>query len=228
MPSDIIRDGNTGTGGSAVIADTYANRPAASGALNGQQFYATDKLMEWLCVGGAWTLTNVYPPEVSSLPSSPIDQQECIYVADATNGIKWHLRYRSASASSYKWEFIGGPPLYAVVDTDQSTVSASYGDITTAGPTVTAPLAGDFRLNFSAESYNASVNTTNYVSPNGVTNDESLSAQVGTASANFQIVRTILKTGVTASTAFKLQYKTSGGTAHFLKRRIEAWPVRVG
>jgi hypothetical protein len=47
----------------------------------------------------------------TSLPGSPVNGQEFYYVADATNGVVWHLRYNSASASSYKWEYLGGAPL---------------------------------------------------------------------------------------------------------------------
>src|SRR4051812_22380129 len=51
------------------------------------------------------------PARVTSLPVSPVDGQEVYYVADATNGVLWHLRYNAASASAYKWEFVGGSPL---------------------------------------------------------------------------------------------------------------------
>jgi hypothetical protein len=50
-------------------------------------------------------------PYVTSLPASPSDGQEVFYAADATNNVIWNLRYRSGSASTYKWEFVGGDPL---------------------------------------------------------------------------------------------------------------------
>lgn len=125
------------------LTDTYANRPAAAASLNGVRFFATDKMMEWQCIAGAWVLVGVFAPEVTALPSSPIDQQECVYVADATAGAKWHFRYRSASASSYKWERVGGSPLTGFVAATFTTGSANYVDLT-GGPSLTIPLEGDY------------------------------------------------------------------------------------
>jgi hypothetical protein len=86
----------------------------------------------------------------TALPASPVDGQEYFYVADATNGIIWHLRYRAASASTHKWEFVGGPPLAPPV-----TNVASPGSVTATGAwqeinsnaRMTLPLAGDYELN---------------------------------------------------------------------------------
>src|SRR4030095_11342304 len=66
-------------------------------------------------VGAMWIDTDESPPQwapqiplVSALPGSPFDGQEIYYLADATNSVIWHLRYRAGSSSAYKWEFIGG------------------------------------------------------------------------------------------------------------------------
>src|SRR5215218_6358847 len=50
---------------------------------------------------------------VTALPGSPVDGQEVIYqnASMASVGVAWRLKYRSASGSAYKWEFIGGAPL---------------------------------------------------------------------------------------------------------------------
>src|SRR4051812_20323941 len=86
-------------------------------------------------------------PLVTSLPTSPVDGQVIDYLADATNGVVWHLRYRLASASIYKWEYVGGPAL--VTETtpagDDSTTSTTY--VALATPTTLAlPLAGDYDI----------------------------------------------------------------------------------
>lgn len=86
-------------------------------------------------------------PLVTSLPSAPIDGQEIRYVADATNGVIWNLRYRAASSSPYKWEFIGGPPVTTVSPVYPASQSnSSYTNIT-SGPTFTVPLSGDYIVN---------------------------------------------------------------------------------
>lgn len=54
----------------------------------------------------------VAPALVSTLPASPYDGQEVFYLADAAAGVVWHLCYRAASPSAYKWEFVGGASLF--------------------------------------------------------------------------------------------------------------------
>lgn len=56
--------------------------------------------------------TKVWPATVTALPGSPVDGQEIFYVADSTLGIIWHLKYRSASTSIFKWEFVGGSDIF--------------------------------------------------------------------------------------------------------------------
>lgn len=92
------------------------------------------------------TLALARPAVVTALPGSPADGQEVYFQADATNGIYWHLRYRSGSASAYKWEFVGGAPL-AVESLAISTVVGAVPNIwgvQTTQLNVTLPLAGDY------------------------------------------------------------------------------------
>src|SRR5262245_9498436 len=78
-------------------------------------------------------------------PASPADGDEWILPADATNGVMWQFRYRAASASAYKWEFIGGPPLVIyIVTTETTTTTGAWVDLTTVGPAFTAPRGGDY------------------------------------------------------------------------------------
>lgn len=85
---------------------------------------------------------------VSALPVSPTDGQVIYYEADATNGVIWQLRYRSASASSYKWEYVGGSEYLSESTTNfGSTTSTSYGNPSGgAMPTIVCPLAGDYEI----------------------------------------------------------------------------------
>jgi hypothetical protein len=91
----------------------------------------------------------VHIAPVTSLPGSPVNGQDCFYLADATNGIVWHLKYRAASASAYKWECMDGPPLTSEIVTGEATASTAYVDLATTGPQVTLPLAGDYDIKFS-------------------------------------------------------------------------------
>ena len=81
-------------------------------------------------------------PTVTSLPGSPINGQECFYVADATNGRTWHLKYRSAASGSYKWDVVGGSPLTKYrVGGHLVAADGQYDYIN-----FTLPLAGDYLL----------------------------------------------------------------------------------
>lgn len=224
------------------MADTYVNRP---GALNGQAgtipangvtFTATDKGMTWQVVAGAWVLINVFAPEVSSLPASPIDQQECIYVADTTLGIKYHLRYRAASASLYKWESIGSASqLTAFVATNQTRASATYGDLATVGPSIIVPLAGDWVPTIALEAF-LSV----------ATSFAAADIQIGATAADAQerVVFQLNAAGgssgawgreqtyvtvAAAATTVKMVYAGDGtNNATFGQRRLALRPIRVG
>lgn len=119
----------------------------------------------------------------TSLPSSPIDGQEVYYAADQTNGIIWHLRYRSGSSSSYKWEFLGGTELQI---SDAITLSAtstnwSFG----TGLTMTAiPLTGDYEITISAES--VASGTTNAAVRATTTYPTTLTEEIGNSSGSQQ------------------------------------------
>lgn len=102
-------------------------------------------------------------PIVTSLPASPVDGQECNYLADATNGNVWHLVYR---ATSGKWHMTGGAPLYAEVANGGNGIpSTSYGDLGTSGPSLVAPLAGDYLVEYGFEGYFSNIGNAN---PRGV------------------------------------------------------------
>lgn len=94
---------------------------------------------------------------VSALPGSPVDGQDCFYQSTAAGsgggsatmasvGAVWHLRYRSASASAYKWEFVGGGTVRTADATQRMGSSVANGALSSL-PTamnITAPLVGDY------------------------------------------------------------------------------------
>src|SRR5262245_59591191 len=71
-------------------------------------------------------------------PASPVDGQMWQCIAESTlSMITWLFRYNAASASAYKWVFIGGPPLTNFVPQSESTNNSSFVDL--SGPQVTVP-----------------------------------------------------------------------------------------
>lgn len=171
---------------------------------------------------------------VSSLPGSPADGAECYYQSAAmvTAGMPpWHLRYRSGSSSSYKWEVIAGRAIRADVATSESVGSASFTNLTTTGPTIALPLAGDYDVEIGAR----------MTAPSGLI--AAMSYSIGaTAAANADEMildrtsggnpstthRSMLKTGLSAVN-LQAKYRTGGASVGVWEARyIKATPLRVG
>lgn len=131
----ILGDGKHEWGaGGATVPDTNLYRSAADTLKTDDKFQAV----------------NIPLVTVTSLPANPIDGQECYYLADATNGVVWHLRYRSASGSAYKWEFLGGSGIRAELAMSESGPGGGFNDLATIGPRLYAPLAGQYRVSCGA------------------------------------------------------------------------------
>ena len=135
---------------------TSSTRPASPFA--GQQIYETDTGYSRVYDGSLWRQTSP-PPTVASLPSSPVDGDEIVYTANGTLGVRWHFKYRAASASAYKWEFIGGAPIRAETDYAVWTSWTGYATLTHAAtPTqITVPLAGDYQCTGEVHSWCSSL-----------------------------------------------------------------------
>lgn len=171
---------------------------------------------------------------VAGLPAAGTNGQVIYYTADGTNGIIWQFRYRAASASSFKWEFVGGQPLMVSVNnsgiqgTSETTASASYADLATVGPSVTPPLSGDYLVEIGCLANHAS-NTgcmSYQIGATGAADADGIWFGTGANYANHYNPR--LKTGLTGGAALLCKYKTLGGTADYRNRWIKITPVRVG
>ena len=64
-------------------------------------------------------------PIASGPPASPVDGDIWIATAVDAAGTRWMFQYNASSGSAYKWEFIGGPPLYAHYEASSSIPSAN-------------------------------------------------------------------------------------------------------
>jgi hypothetical protein len=220
---------------------TSTNRPASPDT--GSMIYESDTGYTRIYDGSLWRQASL-APTVTSLPASPVDGDEVVYTADATAGVRWRFKYRSASASSYKWEFVGGPPLFDTVEADQAvtpSVAYTWSNLTTVGPTLTLPLAGDYDCVFGARMWN----NTNAGSPlmaisfGGASPTYTSEAMwpynngTGVAVAPggaWQGSRFIRHAGSTAGQTAQAKYSSAGaGTqSNFQSRWLTAVPVRVG
>ncbi len=189
--------------------------------------------------GSIWIDTDEVPPSVwappalvTSLPASPTDGLEVYYLADATSGIIWHLRYRAASASAYKWEVLGGTKFYAQNTAGQNITSATP---VAVPPSMTLPLAGDYDFAWGGRIYNQNVqggNAQMWLGIAGVNQTPIADWYQGTAGAATTLaagnpVQTKRAT-VAAGNVIDMRLSANNGTATSDNRWIEAMPVRVG
>lgn len=190
----------------------------------------------------AYSMGLISSPRVTSLPSNPVDGQECYFVADATAGVVWHLRYNAASASPYKWEVVGGSELSASVQTTagELTTSTTYADITTPGPSIALPLAGDYDVTIAFTFYHSASGSgfMSFAIGGAAAVDTDAAAGTVLTSPGIQILRVMRKVRKTAIGAVTLTAKyrtlsgtlTVAGTANLggTPREMRAMPVRVG
>lgn len=189
--------------------------------------------------GVKWAATSA-ASLVTALPGSPVDGQEIIFV-DSTSAptYAWHLRYISAKASN-KWQFVGGSPYYAAVETQETTTSTTYAALTTAGPSFTVPVSGNYDVRIEADLWGDSDSTSrgalmSYdIGGTGAVDGDAAFGMTYQAPASVaQIFQSDgqmrRKTGLTATQGLVSKYKTiGGGTAYFQKRRMIVFPVALG
>lgn len=169
---------------------------------------------------------------VTALPGGPVDGQVINFLADAANGIVWRLRYRAASASAYKWEYLGGAELSAfIAGATAGTVSTLYGDL--GGPSLAIPLAGDYDITIAAQltTNAAGLSYATMINPAWAPDDDDGIVTHDTAfTYDGPMMATRRKTGLGAVSTLAMYYRSSaaGVTAYARARTIRARPVRVG
>ena len=171
---------------------------------------------------------------VTALPSAPTDGDEITFMDSLTAPTyAWRLRYVSAKSSN-KWQFVGGSPATDAVTAAESITSATFGNLTTTGPSITLPVAGDYLVTITTEVY-GNVNNVWLVEMSyaiggtaATTSDAASFWPEGGTGRIKSITRTQLKQGLTAVT-LTAKYRADGvnGTV-FQKRFMSVTPVAVG
>ena len=178
-------------------------------------------------------------PVVTSLPTAPSNGQVIYYLADDTNGVVWTLKYRSGSASSYKWEFVGGSSLFSTAS-GTTTTSGTLASI--SSPSITVPLSGDYRITFGFQG--ALFGATNGGSARaevridgtatGAPCKAGTEENIGADGARYTDAdRTIGPHTVAATKVVDIYGRVDGaggtsGTAYFINQHLAVLPVRVG
>lgn len=173
------------------------------------------------------------PPIVTALPANPQFGDVVTYIADAANGVAWNLQYDATG--TYPWKFIGGAALTAEVDTDESIAAATttYTALATAGPSITAPLAGDYIIEQGARYYPGSVIQQGYMSfdigATGAVDNDGIFFEAAAATYGTTASRMRKKTGLSASTALVSKYRhtSASSTVNFARRWMRVTPIRV-
>jgi hypothetical protein len=106
--------------------------------VNGQWVKGVGGAAVWSSIAAA-DIGGGYAPNkitVSTLaggpPASPSDADIWIATGITAGGVRWAFQYNASSASAYKWEFIGGPPIYlsavpgAVINTQTQVGATGY------------------------------------------------------------------------------------------------------
>jgi len=172
-------------------------------------------------------------PLSTSLPTSPSNGMLTAYDT-GTEGIVWMFRYNADSASSYKWEFVGGSPLSANENgsfTESSTGYSAPDD--SLGPDLTLPLAGDYYVEVAALMNTNTSLDEGFMSFNvggsGASDNTAARSRASQGSQEeiFHPRRRVLITGAAASATVATRYKQSGGTVDISLRELWILPKRV-
>ena len=167
---------------------------------------------------------------VTTPPASPVDGQETILVDNPANpAYLWRLRWNQAAA---RWEFLGGTNLRGTVATSETTTTiGSYVNLTTVGPTVTVPRAGDYAVRFGATVLDSAADSQINVGVGaGDFSTPAAEARGHISAANYHqtIVGETLLTGLAAGAVLRLKYQHAvAGTLTVLNRYLAVTPARV-
>ena len=173
----------------------------------------------------------------TTLPASPADGDIAVLVDSITNPTwQWKFRYNAGSANADKWEYVGGAPAFATVDTQQNfTTGGSIHDLGTVGPSITVPRAGVYLIRWGASMTPQTGGAFNSSCSAEIWNAASAQlgtkvAQINNQGAEYAVSSEDRISGIAASTEIRVRYKNtisggSGGYARF--RYLEVLPIRV-
>ena len=182
-------------------------------------------------VGGSRYRGAVTPAQFAAL-TGLTDGDVVDLIVDAAAGIKWRLRYNAGSASAYKWEFLGGPPLYAQVPTNEGVaVSGAYLNLATVGPQVTLPRGGDYDIELGARILGPSSGVfRGFMAPKlGATAPVDVNAAIFGTTANLDgtVAKLSRVAALAANDVILAQYRSDVSGSNFMNRWLRVSPVRV-
>lgn len=157
-------------------------------------------------------------------PASPNDGDIWMFPADTTNGVMWQFRYRAASASAYKWEFVGGSPWKGFTTVAEVFTNTGYAEAANAPQRFTIPRAGEY---FCHSSLTASFSTTMSLWNEIWLNATPGSGTISTSTGGWQTSSTDVFVTAAVNDVVNMRFRVSGGSAGILPRMLTVVPVRV-
>jgi hypothetical protein len=230
-------EGNAAITSSGLLGARPTSSPGSPGII-GRRYRATDAFATFRDTGTGWELEAQTPQVVTALPTGtgiPFDGQEVFFLADATDGILWHARYRAASPFASKWDVLEAMPWVKYVATQQSLppTDALYHDLTTVGPQLTIPVVGDYRIDHGAVMLSGAADSAwasvKFSATEASDADAARAVQVSTAPGlPFSAPERTVKT-IAAGTVVKQRYRNGGAqTATWQDRWLRVTPLRIG
>lgn len=140
-------------------------------------------------------------------------------------GVAWQFVRRPDG-----WHFVGGSPLFNEVETNEGTTSTTFTDLTTVGPQVEIPAAGQYLIEFRSRVIRTASTWIAYmtvVGP-GLTDGNTLDSAVSTSNpdvhAQIEKTRSYYFSGPGLITA---KYRRSAGSGTWLERDLIVTPIRL-
>lgn len=224
----------TFSGGTPSVASTSIDFDAVSGS--GVDYIGVEAIKAEHIEANTITnekLANSLKNEINisrgtSLPGSPKDGEEYDYVASSTAGVIWRFRYRAASSSSYKWEFVGGSKLQTTFAGDITTESSS-GVALTGGPSIVIPLSGNYSLDLSISTVGGGVNTIAIaqIYQNSTATSASLEHTITTSDQSLHRGQSVVDEILTGETLTVKVSNANSSSTRFVSAIISAIPIRV-
>lgn len=173
---------------------------------------------------------------VDTLPSSPTDG-DVVYFQNAAMealGIVWTFRYRDASSSDHKWEYVGGAPLHIYEATQYNSTSSSF--VAMGSQTIVAPLDGEYETFLSAaiglDNSGANKYTHMGVGVNGSVDAGASMRRAGSATEAYGVDGRMLMPkplDVNAGDVIRPMFKQEGSVLAYMEQaKLTLRPIRVG
>ncbi len=210
----------------ATIVDAMIDAAAAI-SISKLAGYPTDAT-KFLRGDGSWAAAGS-PSLTAALPTSPSNGDEIIFVDSlSAPTYAWHLRYISAKASN-KWQFVGGPPMSNEVAAAESTTSTAYVALTTPGPSIAVPVAGDYFVTLGAFITGPAAGALPIMSYDigGTAAADADGISVVSSGVKVNSSRVKKKAALTAVTLTS-KYKTASGTGTWQDRFMNLLPIAIG